>query len=340
LESKSSLMYKSFREKKILTIIRNIVDFGFLLIFLVHFYYSKYPEKTNKIDANILVVEGLPAPALENVKNEFQLGGYDMLILTGLNFPDNFYEISMDGYLIFYPKIIFTGTQPDDIHTIEVNAFSEMGGKDRAHFNFFVNKTLVEDFFASKQKKKYGIRWKGKLEDIDSLMIQFDNDRFSTWGDRNLYVKEIIIDHKIIIPCLYNSVYEIGSLDGKNRIMTNFSSNAEETRNDLIRMGFDPSRIVAVPGEETYINRTLKSALTFRDWLKASKYTVKGINLISSGSHARRKLMIYNKILGKNYNVGIIYYPDFNNPNLLKNIIKELREFFGIIYYWIILIFY
>jgi hypothetical protein len=105
-------------------------------------------------------------------------------------------------------------------------------------------------------------------------------------------------------------------------------------------MGVDPSRIIAVPGEGTNINRTLKSALAFRDWLKASKCTVKGINLISFGPHARRKWMIYNKILGKKYSVGIIYFPDLDNSNLLKNIIKELREFFGLVYYRIILIFY
>jgi hypothetical protein len=189
-------------------------------------------------------------------------------------------------------------------------------------------------------RKKYGIRWKGKLEDIDSIIIQFDNDRVDKWEDRNLYVKEIIIDHKIVIPYQFNSVYDIGSLDRKNRIFNNFSSYAEYTRGELIRMGVDPSRIVAVQGETTYINRTLKSALAFRNWLKASKCTVKGINIISSELKARRKYMIYTKILGKDYDLGIIPLPNFNNPDLLKKTTNELWEFFGLFYYWIILIFY
>jgi len=334
-------MYKPFKKNKLGKILGIIFASGFLLVFLVHFSFSRFPAKTKKTDANILMVEGLlPSPALEKVKDEFQHDGYDMLIITGLNFPGNYYEVSMDGYLIFYPNIIFTGDQADDFHIIEANAFSELGGKNSAHFNFFVNNSLVADFFAGKQKKKYGIRWKGKLEDIDSVMIQFDNDKYGKWGDRNLYVKEIVIDHKIIIPFLYNSVYEIGPLNGKNRIINNFNSNAEQTRNELIRMGVDPSRIIAIPGEGTNINRTLKSALAFRDWLKESKIGVKGINIISFGPHASRKWMIYNKILGKKYNVGIICYPDFNKPDFLENIIKELREFFGLVYYWIILFFY
>ena len=334
-------MYKPFREKKFGKILGTIFASGFLLIFLVHFFYSGFPEKTKKTDANILTVEGwLPAPALEKVKNEFQHDGYDMLITTGLDLEDNYFKVSMEGYLIFYPHIKFTGNQTDGYHTIEASVYSDLGGKGCAHFNFFVNNSLVADFLANKQKKKYGIRWKGKLEDIDSVMIQFDNDKLGPWGDINLNVKEIIIDHNIVIPYQFNSVYDIGSLDGKDRTINNYNSNAEQTRNELIRMGVDPSRIVAVPAEGTYINRTLKSALAFREWLKASKCTVKGINLISSGPHARRKWMIYSKILGKNYNVGIIYFPDINNHGFLKNILKELREFFGLVYYWIILIFY
>ena len=184
------------------------------------------------------------------------------------------------------------------------------------------------------------MRWKGKLEDIDSVMIQFDNDRVDKWGDRNLYVNEIIIDHKIIIPYLYNSIYDIVSADEKRRIINNFTSNAEQTRNELIRMNVNPSMVVAVPGEGNYINNTLKSALAFRDWLKASKITVKGINIISFGPHARRKYMIYNKILGKNYRVGIIYFPDYKNRDSLQNVLNELREFFGLVYYWVILRFY
>jgi hypothetical protein len=217
-------MYKLFKKNKLGKIPGIIFASVLLLIFLVHFFYSGFPEKTNKINANILTVEGWQySQALEKVKNEFQNDGYDMLIITGLNSPKNYYQVSMDG---------------------------------------------------------------------------------------------------------------------KNRLINTFNSNAEFTRNELIRMGVDSSSIIAVPGEKTYINRTLKSALAFRDWLKESKCMVRGINIISFGPHARRKWMIYSKILGKDYNVGIIYFPDINNHDFLKNILKELREFFGMVYYRIILICY
>jgi hypothetical protein len=334
-------MHRPFKGKKILKFLGIIFISVFLLVLLVHFGFSKFPEKTKKLNANILTVEGfLPTSAIEKVKDEFQHSGYEKLVITGLNFPGNYLEVAEDGYLIFYPNIRSAETTSDDYHIIEVNAFSELGWKGRAHFNFFVNDSLVGNFYANKQKKKYGITWKGKLEDIDSVMIQFDNDRVDNWGDRNLYVKEIIIDHRITIPYLYNSVYDIGLADGKRRIINNFTSDTKQTRNELIRMNVNPSMVVAVPGEGNYINNTLKSALAFRDWLKESKIGVKGINIISFGPHARRKYMIYNKILGKNYRVGIIYFPDYKNRDSLHNVLNELREFFGLVYYWVILRFY
>jgi uncharacterized SAM-binding protein YcdF (DUF218 family) len=333
-------MYKPFRERKFLKIFGIISVFVLFIIILAHFFYSIFPANTKKTNANILIVEGwLPSPALESIKDEFQNKGYDLLIVTGLNSSENYYAVSMNGYLIFYPGKIKTGSQSNSVHSIEVKACSQLGGENRAHFNCYVNNTLAGNFFAGKLQNKYGIIWKGKLEDIDSIMIQFDNNEAGKWGDRNLFVKEIIIDHEITIPYKYNSVYNIGSLDSKKRIINNFSSNAEQTRLELISMGVDSSRIIAVPGEKTYVNRTLKSALAFCNWLKKSKCEVKGINIISSGPHAKRSLMIYHKVLGKNYKVGIIVLPYFDNPHFPK-IIIELREFFGLIYYWVILKFY
>src|SRR5450759_1534269 len=129
-------MHNSFGWKKLLKILGIIFTFCFLLVFLIHFGFSRFPAETKKTDANILTVEGFqPEPDLERVKDEFEHGGYDMLIITGLNFPRNYYEVSMNGYLIFYPKIKFTNTHADDFHIIEVYAFSELGGKNCAHFN-------------------------------------------------------------------------------------------------------------------------------------------------------------------------------------------------------------
>ncbi len=224
-------------------------------------------------------------------------------------------------------------------HTIEVRAYSELEEEYCAHFNFFVNDLLIADFFADKKKRKYEIKWEGKLSKIDSVMVQFDNDRVGEFGDCNLYIKEIIIDHKIIIPHQNNSEYDIGALDGRSRIINNSNSLAELARNRLLPMGIDSSIIVAIPCRRVKINITLTSALAFGDWLKTTDLKVKGINIVSLGLHARRTWMTYSKVLNKTYNIGIISLPDYKNSHSRKNkILNLIRETVGIVYYWFILI--
>jgi hypothetical protein len=170
-------------------------------------------------------------------------------------------------------------------------------------------------------------------------MVQFDNDRFDEHGDRNLYVKEIVFDHKIHIPYQHNSVYDIGELDGKRRFNNNFNSHAELAKNALLSLGIDSSLILAIPGKNVRINRTLSSALAFRDWLKTSNIEVKGINIVTEGTHARRTWMTYNKILKGNYKIGIISLPEYKeHPSWKYKVFNTLREAIGLVYYWFILI--
>ncbi len=73
-------------------------------------------------------------------------------------------------------------------------------------------------------------------------------------------------------------------------------------------MGIDSSLIIAIPGNKVKINRTLTSALAFRDWLKTTNIDIKGINIISMGTHARRTWMTYNKILNEKYVLGLFLF--------------------------------
>ena len=89
------------------------------------------------------------------------------------------------------------------------------------------------------------------------------------------------------------------------------------------------------------MNRTLTSALAFRDWLKKTDIEVKGINIVTLGTHAERTLMIYNKILDKKYEIGIISLPDYREKHSRSyKVLKTIRESLGIIYYWFVLLVY
>ena len=331
------------RRKKlfvILSVIISVILLGYIFLKPAFNYLSGYLSKSEHVKANILVVEGwLPENALKMAYEEFKKKGYEYIITTGLKTSINYFGLYENGYLVFYPNNRFSGIKEDGNHSIEVDAFSELGGENRAHFNMFINDSLIANLYAEKRKGKYTFNWKGRLDIVDSIMVQFDNDSYGKFGDRNLYVKEIIIDHKITIPYMDNSAYSVFYKGGEDRVKNNFNSNAELARNRLIAMGINSSQIIATPGETVIVNRTLTSALAFRDWLKQINKDISGINIISMGAHARRTWMIYNRILKEKYPIGIIALPDnIYTQSRIYRLFKNIRETLGIIYYWIILI--
>jgi hypothetical protein len=332
-------MSRILKKKSSIILFIALIGTGLILLHFTFITTQSFLSKTQKVKANVLVVEGwLPKYAIELVCKEFHENNYDHIITTGIKSSDlDYCPITSNGYLIFYPHFISTLNNDNGHHTIEVTAHSTMSGKYCAHFNFYVNNMILADFNADKKDRKYSINWEGSLKDIDSVMIQFDNDYLDKYGDRNLFVKEIIIDHKMIIPYQFNSELDFGLLDGKERIVNNFDSKAELWRNELIAYGIDPKDVTAVPAKKVYINRTLTSALAFRSWLKLTNIKVKGINIISLGVHSRRTWNIYKKMLGKSIEVGIISLPENgNNIGGRPKILAILYEVIGIIYYQII----
>lgn len=240
---------------------------GYLLFTPAFNYLSEYLSKSEHVTANVLIVEGwLPEYALEMAYKEYQQNGYEYIVTTGMITRRPYFNVSSNGNLIFYTENKFPKISVGGHHTIEIDAYSALGGENRAHFKVFINDSLMADFLADKRKRKYSITWDGHLDEIDSILVQFDNDRWDKSGDRNLFVKEIIIDDKMTIPYLYNSEYVIINLDGKQRSKNNIRSNADLAKKQLIKLGIDSLLIEAVPAERVILNRTLTSALAFRDW--------------------------------------------------------------------------
>jgi hypothetical protein len=325
---------------KTLTLISILILLSGLFFFKpAYSYLSAYLSKSEEVQANILLVEGwLSESDLEMVNKEFGNRNYDKIITTGLAFVDEYFNMYENGYLIFYPG--FRHILKDEVrqHTISINAYGTMN-EDPAHFNLYVNKTQINYFLADKHKRKYSTSWNGSISSIDSIMVQFTNDRLDERGDLNLSVKDVVIDDTLIIPYLHHSEYDISELDGKRRINNNYNSAAERAKCLLISQGIDSTDIIAVPGRKARINRTLTSALAFRDWLKNSGVNVKGINILSSGPHARRTWMTYNKVLDEKYNIGIISLPsDKNSQSKIGAFLRTVRETVGLAYYWLILI--
>ena len=339
LSLKINLILMLKKKKVLITLILFLVILSGIVSLPIIYSISARLSTTQRVKANILLVEGwLPSYAIEMAYNEFKENSYDHVITTGIRIS-GYFQVSMNGYLIFNTQEKLKEINNPGDHTIAIDAYSDMEEDDCAHFNVFVNDSMIADFFADKKKRQYQMHWKGDLTKIDSVMIHFDNDKFEKDVDRNLYVREIVFDREIHIPYQYYSVYDIGVLDEKRRFNNDYNSHAELAKNALLSLGIDSSIILAIPGKKVRINRTLSSVLAFREWLKTSNIEVKGINIITRGTHARRTLMTYNKILNNNYEIGVISLPDLKEKSSRKyKVLKTLRETFGLVYYWFILI--
>jgi hypothetical protein len=321
------------------------IFFIFLLLSVILFLPVIYSlsdklASTNRVDANILIVEGwLPAYAINMANDEFKNNGYDHIVTTGLKYTTDYFNVFTNGSLVFYLNRTLRIDPNSKKHTIEINAYSSLRGVNRAHFNVMVNDSNICNILASKRKRKYMIEWNGSLSDTDSISVQFDNDLVGDFGDRNLLVKEIILDQNQSIPYLQNSTYVISGKHNNIRIRNNYNSIADHARNMLISWGIDSALIISIPGKYVLINRTLTSALAFRNWLLTTNIDIKGINIVTLGTHAKRTWMTYNNVLHKKYNIGIISIPDFRERHSkIYKLLKTIRESLGIVYYWLILL--
>lgn len=330
--SRSSQFYLS-----IVTVVLAISSL--FVLFNSHIYH--YLSKTARVDAKALIVEGwMPQYALELSYSEYKNGNYHHIYTTGLQSPD-YFLMAMNGRLIFYNPFNTDSAYHQGAHLIEIDARSEMYGPHAALFNVFVNDSLSAAFTTEKGRKEYDFLWQGKINDIDSISIEFINDRHGAFGDRNLYIRSITIDEKLIIPYRNNSVYDIGRPGGHNRITNSNVSYAGVARDRLISIGAEPSAVTAIPAERVEVNRTLSSVLAVRDYLQKNNTGIRSFNIMSLGAHSRRTWITYRDILGREYQAGIISIADRKTEASVKRrMVKTARESAALLLYCILLILY
>jgi uncharacterized SAM-binding protein YcdF (DUF218 family) len=92
-------------------------------------------------------------------------------------------------------------------------------------------------------------------------------------------------------------------------LLADFASHAELCAATLLKLGFDESRLIVAPAPESKRNRTFVSATAVREKLIQRRVEPQGINLITSGIHARRSRLVYRKVFGPDMPMGVISRP-------------------------------
>lgn len=73
----------------------------------------------------------------------------------------------------------------------------------------------------------------------------------------------------------------------------------------LKELGMPAGAVIALPNTTPNPHRTYSSALRVRDWLNRTE-SATGVNVFTSGTHARKSLVLFQRALGSRRPVGVI----------------------------------
>ena len=276
----------------------------FILLAIYFFNIYNFLSISHPVKADVLVVEGwIPPNLLEEAIEEFNQNDYQFIATTGVPLSPEF-RMPFSGYLIFNfeeTPIICEGGQ---CH-IDVNASGTPVENQFANLIVLVNDSI--QFKTSTTEIFTNYNFTAHADTINKISLWFDNDAANKEEDRDLIVLDISINGKKYSPRQINVTYDRGDLGGDDIYSANFTSVADEAALILQKKGIPPEKIIAIPTDEMEINRTYNSALAFGEWLKNNnKESIKGINVISLGTHSRRSWILFKQNIKEDIPVGII----------------------------------
>lgn len=305
-----------------------------LFMILSLYIFPKHLYKNNPVLSGIMIVEGwLPDYALEKSIGEFNAGGHKLMVTIGTKMPEAFRIHSLGSFIFNLENSNITNSD-EVVKEITVNAHGTVAAEVYPHFFLYINDTLTGESYVTNKSKNYTFRVKTLIGNIRTVKIVYDNDGYTKWKDRDLYVEYIKLNNTRIPAYSDMAFYDMNRPGDYRQYSPGFNNSAEYAAFILSCSGFTGS-IKAIPVLYTKFSRTYSCALAFKEWYLKSSFKDKPVNIVSLGPHSRRTWMIYKKVLGKNIDVGIIAVNnrgyDMNNwwKSLagIKNTIHELVSY-------------
>jgi hypothetical protein len=318
-----------------------VIVFLLFFLFLVFFYlyFSRiydFLACEKPVDQDVLIVEGwLPEEALDKACAEFHDSGYRYIITTGFPYYNGFLMGSTG-------ELRFTISEPkynaDTDLIITVTARGTKAYNEYPHFKVYADTALIGETFANSKTHDYTFTGKRNFLPC-SVIIDYDNDTYAAFHDRNLIVQGISVNQKKYNVNDSNVAYFMRSEEPEFHCTELNISTAHEKATMLIKKGIPDSLIIAVGSFKKIKSKTYTSGLDVNTWLiQNPEYHVRSITILTSGIHARRSYLSYRKaIQNKSIEIGVLslYDPKISNNNWWKTRmgIKEIiYETIGYLY--------
>lgn len=325
-------------------IVLSLLSIFFALVFLWAKFIYFYLSPTMAVHPDVMIVEGWnPDQTLNEAVEAFRQNHYKYIITTG--FPETKgFCMGSQGKLVFDiheaekelgRKIISYNDGP---LTVKITLRGTKVHNEYAHFRVFADSIIIGATYATKKTQTFIFR--NKIPpDISAITIEFDNDTYSAFRDRNLYVFSLSVND-ITFPVNNKAFKYYRRLSGRYIFSRQPGKTlAHEAAQRLIQKGIPDSLIIPVGSFTKYKSRTYTTATDVMKWCDAHpEYTIESITIFTSGIHARRSFLSFYKVFAQdNIPIGVVSCKDndIGSDNWWKsfNGIREvIYETAGVIY--------
>lgn len=105
----------------------------------------------------------------------------------------------------------------------------------------------------------------------------------------------------------YDKILITGKPIGQGYYLSGYTTSSDLMKSTLIEMGFDSTKIISISIPATvFRDRTYNTGLLLYNYLKKSNLKLNKINIYTLGCHARRSRILFQKAVGKEFEIGII----------------------------------
>jgi DUF218 domain len=109
----------------------------------------------------------------------------------------------------------------------------------------------------------------------------------------------------------YERVFTTGGpVVGNGRYINDFQTSASVGADLLKKNGLSADVVQMVPSHVIGRDRTYSSAVALREWFHQHQISVRSFNVATEDAHGRRTRLLFQKVFGKDVQVGIISVPN------------------------------
>lgn len=103
----------------------------------------------------------------------------------------------------------------------------------------------------------------------------------------------------------YRFIVTTGSNLPEGFYVSGMKTMAQLSRETFLALGFDSTKVIALPTKFVKRNRTFNSANTINEWLTTQHPEIDAIDVFTIGCHSRRSWFLFHKALNEKVNVGV-----------------------------------